>query len=173
MVERTRFLVDVSASCFVAGTPVITKSGTRPIEKLRIGDRVLSQDVETGELGFRVVQRTTLRPPRETVVLTFGSDKVQSTGGHNFWKAGGGWVKARDLKVGDRIRTPKGTATISHIAEGGARTTHNLVVEGFHTYFVGGSELLVQDVLPITPTDMVSPGLSRFELASRNQPKND
>ena len=35
-------------SCFAAGTPVLTITGPRPIETLRVGERVLSQDVTTG-----------------------------------------------------------------------------------------------------------------------------
>ena len=32
-------------------------------EEIRIGDRVLAQDVETGELAYKPVLQTTIRPP--------------------------------------------------------------------------------------------------------------
>jgi hypothetical protein len=142
----------------------LTDTGRRPIETLKIGDRVLSQDIDTGELRFRVVEQTTVRPPHSSMTVEFGSDRIGCTGGHNFWKAGEGWVKARDLEPGDRVRTPTGTVAVTAKQVAQAAKTYNLVVEGFHTYFVGESGLLVQDVLPPTPTDMVLPGLSRFEL---------
>lgn len=155
--------IRVSASCFAAGTPVLTETGRRPIEALRIGDRVLSQDIDTGELRLRAVQDTTVRPPRTSMSVSFGSETITCTGGHNFWKAGAGWTKARDLQLGDRIRTPTRTETVTATSTAKPAKTYNLVVEGFHTYFVGESALLVQDVLPPRATDMILPGLSRFD----------
>ncbi|MFK7820480.1 MAG: polymorphic toxin-type HINT domain-containing protein [Planctomycetaceae bacterium] len=166
-VQQRRVTFRVAASCFAAGTPVLTELGFRPIESIQIGERVLSQDIDTGELRFRVVQKTTIRPPRKTHIINFNNESIRCTGGHNFWKAGTGWVKARDLEVGDRIRTPTGTEAVTAVATSEPARTHNLVVEGFHTYFVGDLKLLVQDVLPITPTDNVLPGLSRFELGDK------
>ena len=58
------------AECFVAGTPVATISGPVAIEKLQIGDRVLSQNAQTGELAFKAVLGATIRPPVETVLVT-------------------------------------------------------------------------------------------------------
>jgi len=40
-------------SCFGAGTPVKTLTGLRPIESIRAGDLVLSQDGRTGELSYQ------------------------------------------------------------------------------------------------------------------------
>ena len=163
--ERNQVRFTIALSCFGAGTQVLSATGPRAIETLKIGDRVLSQDIDTGELRFRVIERTTVRPPHASMNIAFGSESIRCTGGHNFWKAGEGWVKARDLETGDRIRTPTGTVAVTGTTDARPTKTYNLVVEGFHTYFVGKSALLVQDVLPPAATDMVLPGLSRFELA--------
>ncbi len=163
--QLPREVFRVSPSCFVAGTPVLTESGHKPIEKIGIGDRVLSQDIDTGELRYRVVQQTTVRPPHAAMDVHFDSDRIRCTGGHNFWRAGAGWVKARDLLPGDRIRTPTKTVEVTKLSPASPAKTYNLVVEGFHTYFVGETGLLVQDVLPIRPTDNVLPGLSRFDIS--------
>ena len=48
--------------CLAAGTPVWTDQGLLAIEKISVGDRVLAQDIETGELGYKPVLRTTTRP---------------------------------------------------------------------------------------------------------------
>ena len=126
---------------------------------------VLSQDVDTGELSYRAVQRTTVRSADgANSKVDFKSGAITCTAGHNFWKAGTGWVKARDLQPGDRIRTPTRTASVTAVSTASPAKTYNLVVEGFHTYFVGESGLLVQDVLPLRSTDNVSPGLSRFDV---------
>ena len=37
--------------------------------------------------------------------VKMGDESVVATGIHRFWKAGGGWVMARELKPGDPIRT--------------------------------------------------------------------
>ena len=39
-------------SCFPAGTPVITDLGPMSIETIQIGDRVLAQNPDSGELSF-------------------------------------------------------------------------------------------------------------------------
>ncbi|MGZ0174857.1 MAG: polymorphic toxin-type HINT domain-containing protein, partial [Planctomycetales bacterium] len=56
-------------SCFAAGTPVWTENGLKPIESIRIGDRVLSKNVESGELAFRTVLKTTVRKAKPLVVI--------------------------------------------------------------------------------------------------------
>src|SRR5262249_24466505 len=40
------------ASCFPAGTPVLTQTGSVPIESIKPGDRLLAQDAATGELAY-------------------------------------------------------------------------------------------------------------------------
>lgn len=39
----------VTAACFVKGTLVLTEHGKIPIEKIQVGDRVYSENPETGE----------------------------------------------------------------------------------------------------------------------------
>ena len=42
--------------CFLEGTLVEVEGGRKPIEQVRVGDRVLSRDERTGEQGYREVQ---------------------------------------------------------------------------------------------------------------------
>ena len=44
-----------AGGAFVAGTLVRTDRGLIPIDKIRIGDRVLSQPEESGELAYKRV----------------------------------------------------------------------------------------------------------------------
>jgi hypothetical protein len=50
-------------SCFVAGTQVHTPTGVAAIESIQAGDFVLSQNVTTGELAYKMVVTPTNRPP--------------------------------------------------------------------------------------------------------------
>ena len=146
--------------CLIAGTPVWTDSGLVPIEQIRVGDRVLSQDPETGELAYKPVLRTTLRPPARLVKVVFDGEALQSSGGHPFWVAGEGWIKARDLKPGTRLHTVSGTSEVWSAHPTGYEETHNLVVADFHTYFVTRAKILSHDNTIREPTDAVVPGLA-------------
>src|SRR5262249_15379228 len=134
-------------SCFAAGTPVWTETGLAPIEKIQVGDRVLSKDVETGALAYLPVIQTTLRPPKELCTVVIGDETIACTGGHRFWSSGEGWVKARDLAPQARLHTVTGSEAIELQKTDRSEETYNLVVPDFHTYFVGRAGILVQDLL--------------------------
>ena len=51
------------------GTKVWTNTGTVAIEKVQAGDFVLSQNVETGELGYKPVSATTVGTPLPLVEI--------------------------------------------------------------------------------------------------------
>ena len=146
--------------CLIAGTLVWTASGLVPIEEIRVGDRVLSQNPHTGELAYKPVLRTTLRPPVRLVKVVFDGEALQSSGGHPFWIAGEGWVKARDLKPGARLHAVRGTSEVWSVHPTGFEETHNLVVADFHTYFVGKTKILSHDNTIREPTDAAVPGLA-------------
>jgi hypothetical protein len=145
-------------SCLVAGTTVYTDAGPRPIERIRLGDRVLSQNVETGELAYRAVLEPTVRPPASTVVLKFGDRTIRATGGHPFWAVGRGWTMAREFEPGMRMATIDGTAEVTGIEPAFDAPAYNLVVDEFHTYFVGDDRVLSHDNLPPQPTQGNLPG---------------
>lgn len=132
-------------SCFVPGTLVWTETGLEPIENLRVGDRVLSQNPETGELVLRCIAETTLRSASPTRRIQLGSEMLLATLGHPFWAVGKGWRMAKELEGADRLHTLQGAASITALEAGPDCEAHNLVVEGFGTYFVGKSGLLVRD----------------------------
>ena len=146
-------------SCFLAGTPVRTEMGTVPIESIRPGDRVLAQDQDTGELTYKVVLTTTLRPPAKMLRIQAGGESIATTLGHPFWVSGHGWRMAKQLKAGDLLHGLGGAAPIESIADAGEDQAHNLVVDDFNTYFVGQAGLLVHDNEFRKPTRAIVPGL--------------
>ncbi len=81
--------------CFGAGTSVRTLEGVSPIESLRLGDMVLSQNPRTGELRYRPVVVVLHNPPNATLRIELDHDAIVVTGIHRLWKAGQGWVMAR------------------------------------------------------------------------------
>jgi hypothetical protein len=147
-------------SCFPAGTPVLTLSGTMPIEKLKSGDRVLAQNLASGELTYKTVQETTLRPAMPLVQLTLGSETVRATPGHPFWVVGAGWRVAKFLKTGDVVHSMNGAIVIDAVAEERPSEVYNLVVSDLHNYFVGQQRLLVHDNSPLEEAAVRIPGLA-------------
>jgi len=154
-------------SCFAAGTPVWTESGAQAIEAIKVGDRVLTKDIETGELAYKPVLQTTVRPPKELTTLRFGNETIVCTGGHRFWSSGSGWIKARDLEPQTLLHTATGNTPVWSAKKGTTAETYNLVVADFHTYFVGKTGVLCQDLLIPKATNSVVPGLSRAQAAAQ------
>ncbi len=148
----------ISQSCFSAGTKVVTAAGQIPIEKLEIGDRVLAQDADTGELAFKPVLGTTVRPPVEMVLVTTTRGELRTTRGHPFWIVGKGWRMAKELQVGDRLVSLGGSATVTALAKQPPEPAYNLIVADFGTYFVGDGRILVHDNTPRLPTPAAIPG---------------
>jgi hypothetical protein len=136
----------LSGSCFVAGTPVRTIGGPRPIESIRTGDQVLGRDVATGALAFRPVVAVHHNPPDQTLRIALDNgDAIVVSRFHRFWLAGRGWAMARDLKAGDVLRTLGATPRITAIEPAPVQPVFNLDVAELRTYFVGRSAILVHD----------------------------
>ncbi len=133
-------------SCFVAGTPVRTREGQRPIETLRVGDQVLSQDAATGALSFEPIMAVHHNPPGATVRVAMDSgETVVASTYHRFWLPGRGWAMARDLKAGDPLRTLGGRAKVVSATAGEVVPVFNLDVAHSRTFFVGLHDVLVHD----------------------------
>jgi len=152
--------VVVGYSCFIAGTPVYTESGPRPIESVQPGDRVLSQDPNTGELAFKLVQNVTVRPPSKLRKLQVGDCEIVTTLGHPFWVNGSGWKMAKELQPQMSLHTFSGAASILKVEElPKPDRAYNLVVADFNSYFVGSPNVLVHDNIYRQPTLAKVPGL--------------
>jgi hypothetical protein len=147
----------VGHSCFAAGTLVRTIGGPRPIEDLAVGDIVLTQDTRTGALSFQPVLAVFHNPPAETLRIDLGGETVVATPIHRFWRAGHGWVMARELKPGDAIRTLAGTARVVALTAEAVQPVFNLEVSAGHAFFVGNDAALVHD------NSLVRPQLHPFD----------
>ncbi len=131
--------------CFVAGTLILTQSGLKPIEQIRIGDMVWSRpEMGDGEPGWRRVND--FFDVGEKLIWKIAiaaqdgrSETFLATGNHPFWVEGEGWTAAEYLGVGDTVRLADGTnAVVSEAADTGTSApVYNFEVDGWHTYHVG------------------------------------
>jgi hypothetical protein len=147
-------------SCFAKGTLVWTKTGQRAIETLELGDLVLAQNVDTGELAYKPLVGRTVRPPSEILSVKVRGEEIRTTLGHPFWVAGSGWQMAKELKNGAILHGVTGFTRVTAVKHSEQAEAFNLVVADFSTYFVGENGLLVHDNTPRTPTRAVVPGLA-------------
>jgi len=139
-----------SSSCFPQGTKVWTLTGPVGIEAIRPGDQVLSQHPVTGELTYKPVLQTTTRDPSPMIKLSLGSETIAATRGHPFWVAGEGWRMAKELAAGSPLHGLSGAVPLAAVeetppAKAWYEFSYNLIVDDFHTYFVGDSRVLVHD----------------------------
>ena len=133
-------------TCFAAGTPVRTIEGFRPIEEIRPGELVLSQDVATGGLEFRPIVLVHHNAPNQTLRITLSNDEILSASVyHRFWRSGKGWAQARELEEGDVLRALGGTLKVVAVEPGAVEPLFNLDVSQNRSFFVGNSNLLVHD----------------------------
>ncbi len=164
--------LQVHHSCFAAGTPVSTRTGLRPIETLKVGDVVLSQDTVTGALSYQPILGIHHNRPAETLRIRLKDETLVSTPVHRFWRPGRGWAMARDLKPGDFIRTVGGGAEIVKVEPDRVQPVFNLDVARNNSFFVGAKQALVRD--NSLPPAMLSPFDAEPSLASivRTQPSH-
>ncbi len=152
--------------CFAPGTKVWTKTGPMPIEQVRPGDHVLSQDPASGELTYKPVVEATTSLPTPMINVELGSETITATRGHWFWVSGKGWRMAKQLAAGSPLHGACGAVSVDRLDEIPASEpwegrTHNLIVADFHTYFAGEQKVLVHDGTFFgRPTGWV-PGLDR------------
>ena len=158
-------------SCFTPGTKVWTLTGRQPIEQIKVGDRVLAQNVESGELAYKSVLAITIRRPGPWMKIGLGAESITTTPSHPFWVSGQGWQMTKQLKAGNRVHSLSGGVPIKSIetvdtdppdvtaAQPTATAAYNLIVADYSSYFVGDRGILVHDNTPRMPTAAILPGL--------------
>ncbi len=141
----------LNGNCFVAGTPVATTDGSRPIEQIRVGDWVLARDEASGEVAPSRVTRTFVTRNMAVIDVRIreapGGD-IRATAGHRFWTVDRGWVEASELTLGEALLDVRGRPPC-HVdgmaSEAAAETVFNFEVADVHSYFVGAARVLVHN----------------------------
>jgi hypothetical protein len=134
---------------FSKGTKVWTPDGPVPIEKILVGDRVLTRDLATRDLTFELVMCTDTQPGSTMRGTTVGTKLFASTGEQQFFTADKGWQKAADLTAGQKLETLTGPQPIAATADAGASEQFGIIVDGVPTFFIGDAGVLVHDATPL------------------------
>jgi hypothetical protein len=141
--ELADALCSFQNSCFVAGTPLLTATGSKPIEQFRVGDSVLSRSDRdiTGPIESRMVEEVFVRSARLMELQVCGR-KLKTTEEHPFWVRGKGWSCAKELRIGDELNSHDGRwVVVDNVARlDEVATVYNVRVSEYHTYFVGSEE---------------------------------
>jgi hypothetical protein len=165
VVEKNVYIALIPHSCFAPGTKVWTLTGRMPIGQIKVGDRVLAQNVESGELAYKPVLAVTTRSPGTRIKIGLGSDTITSTPSHPFWVIGEGWQMTKQLASGKSLHAISGGIRVETIEKQSeadqlpAEFAYNLIVDDFHSFFVGDQGFLVHDNTPREPTAAIVPGL--------------
>ncbi len=135
--------------CFVAGTLVTTENGQKPIEEVKAGDKVLSENPETGEIAYKTVEETYINETEELIHVHVNGETISATPNHPFYVDKLGWTLAKNLRAGDILVLSNGEFVvvewIQHEILENPIKVYNFEVEDFHTYFVGESSVLVHN----------------------------
>jgi hypothetical protein len=141
--EDGRITLYIDGSCFVAGTPLLTPTGHKPVEQFRPGDQILSRsqwDPE-GRVEAKQVEAVFVRTA-PLWDLRAGGRLIRTTAEHPFWVRGKGWRCTEELQAGEHLLSHDGQwVAADEVRDAGeVATVYNVRVADFHTYFVGGRD---------------------------------
>lgn len=132
--------------CFTGETPISVADDSfigyrsQSISSIRVGDLIVSCNlsVRGGTCEIGQVQKVFVSSTHLLKKLTFRGRELKATENHPFYVVNRkGWLKARDLSVGDSLLTISGEKVpIERIQEEqGTFTVYNLEVQGNHNYY--------------------------------------
>jgi hypothetical protein len=121
----------------------------KPIEDVKVGDKVLATDPETGAREAKTVDQVFVHD--DTVVdLVVDGQVITTTEDHPFWSVTDQrFERADELAAGEQVLTADGRVlTVSGLKRDTARqgAAYNLSIQGIHTYHVGDNEILVHNM---------------------------
>ena len=160
---------------FTSDTLVETENGLRPINEIKIGDKVWAYDEETSEKSLQEVTHLIIGEGLKNLVdITFeNGELLTSTDEHPFY-VDGRWVNAGDLEISDILMGLNSSSnSLSQIKfYDREQKVYNLTVANDHTYFVGKSRILThnQNLCNLTgSSSVISNGLDAAETAFANK----
>ncbi len=132
----------------------MTSNGYKPIEKIKIGDKVLSRDESGSDIDYKAVVETFKNwhdaDTRSIVIKNEigGRLTINTTDEHPFYVDLKGWVNANNILLGDKIVTDDENVKLEVVANDSSDRNYfacDLTVDDFHTYFVSNKNLLVHN----------------------------
>jgi len=139
--------VELVPQCFIAGTPVATENGLRPIEEIRPGDRVWAWNEASDEVTLRPVVNRFIHRRSEVFEISVGQDVLKVMGEHPFYVGDIGWTPARDVRSGDEFVSSENRALVVDAIEKqeGEVLVYNFEVGTDHNYYVGEEGILTHN----------------------------
>lgn len=138
----------------------MTQDEQKPIENIKIGDKVYSEDPNTGNKKYKEVKQIFVHETDTLVHISIDDTKLSTTEGHKFWIMDKGWVEARELKIGDRVLLSSGKViSIDNVIIEKLKIkvkVYNFEVEDWHTYFVSEIGILVHNMCGENGTQVTS-----------------
>lgn len=140
-------------SCFLAGTKIATITGYKSIEKIKVGDYVLSYNDCKNINEYKKVVNVFKRENAKEELYTIKTDDTEFslTGHHGVYTMRDGkypYIAAMELKVGDIVKYSDGKfheiKSISHHPI--ENVVYNLEVEDNHNFYVGDKKILVHNM---------------------------
>ena len=146
-------LYTLSCQCFTGDTLVSTEDGDVRIDEIRPGDKIWTNNVETGEKELQEVKSVKETKTDIIVhVITDDGNEIQTTMFHPFYvkdeskETLGNWVAASNLKKGDEFLTEdRKNIKVSEVRVQKLDeeiTVYNLEITEVHTYYVAGGVLV-------------------------------
>ena len=138
-----------SATCFVAGTLVLTANGLVAIENINTGDKVIATDPFSSKTEEKTVLDTFRRTTTELVHLTVNGECIRTTHTHPFYVKDKGFINAGQLITSDMLQDNRKCSLkiekISFQSTEEPVNVYNLNVEEYHTYYIGLNNIFVHN----------------------------
>ena len=135
-------------ACFIAGTKVLTETGMKNIEDIKIGEKVYTINLDNNQKELKEVIDFYSGVSDEIFEITVNGEIIQATPRHQFYIIDKGWIRAYELEEGDMISSTGEKMKINKIEQKyylEKVPVYNLTVEGNHNYLITEYELLVHN----------------------------
>ena len=97
-------------SCLIKGTLILTPNGLTPIERLKIGDKIISYDVSAENIVTNTVTKIAISKINSTIKVVLQNENiVEGTSEHPFYLPNKkSYLKMKNLKIGDNFLMKNG-----------------------------------------------------------------
>ena len=159
-----------NAPCFIAGTMIECEDLVKPIEDVKVGERVATYNHESNEIEFKTVEEVCICDNKPVIKVTIGDIEVTSTHDHPYYVDGKGYasynpvqtfedagLEVGKLEVGDKVMDYNKTFVevknieeleetetvynLKHVKDNNNFYANNFLVHNRFGCFVAGSEV--------------------------------
>ena len=128
------------------------------IEDIKIGDKVYAVDEESGTKELRPVLNTITSYVSEIYHIYVEDEIIKASPKHQFYIVDKGWVRAKDLKVGDMVIADGKRKPIKKVKYENLDNPipmYNLSVDRINTYLITKYSILVHNINHSMPEDPI------------------